>query len=70
MKKDDRVLGYVHKGQARAYPIKILIWHELVNGRIGGASKVVTYCPLCGTGMVFDTEVKRRCLTFGLLGLL
>ena len=60
LKKDDRVLGYVHNGQARAYPIKILNWHEIVNDRVGGASQVVTYCPLCGTGMVFDTEVKGR----------
>jgi hypothetical protein len=70
LKKDDRVLGYVHNGQARAYPIKILNWHEIVNDRVGGASRVVTYCPLCGTGMVFDTEVKGRNLTFGVLALL
>jgi hypothetical protein len=70
LKKDDRVLGYVHNGQARAYPIKILNWHEIVNDRVGGASQVVTYCPLCGTGMVFDTEVKGRHLTFGVSGLL
>jgi hypothetical protein len=70
LKKDDRVLGYVYKGQAKAYPIKILNWHEIVNDRVGGASKVVTYCPLCGTGMVFDTEVNGRNLTFGVSGLL
>ena len=70
LKKNDRVLGYVHNGQARAYPIKILNWHEIVNDRVGGASRVVTYCPLCRTGMVFDTEVKGRNLTFGVSGLL
>lgn len=70
LKKEDRVLGYVYKGQARAYPIKILNWHEIVNDRVGGDSRVVTYCPLCGTGMVFDTQVKRRNLTFGVSGLL
>ena len=70
LQKEDRVLGYVFKGQARAYPIKILNWHEIVNDRIGGTSRVVTYCPLCGTGMVFDTQVKGSNLTFGVSGLL
>ncbi len=70
LKKSDRVLGYVHNGQARAYPIKILNWHEIVNDRVGGSSRVVTYCPLCGTGMVFDSLVKGRNLTFGVSGLL
>jgi len=70
LKKKDRVLGIVHKGQSRAYPIKILNWHEIVNDRIGGDSRVVTYCPLCGTGMVFDTHVSGRKLTFGVSGLL
>jgi hypothetical protein len=70
LKKDDRVLGFVHKGQARAYPIKILNWHEIVNDRIGDASTVVTFCPLCGTGMVFDSQVNGRKLTFGVSGLL
>ncbi len=70
LKKDDRVLGYVHNGHARAYPIKILNWHEIVNDRVGGTSLVVTYCPLCGTGMVFDAQVKGRNLTFGVSGLL
>ena len=70
LKKEDRVLGYAYKGQARAYPIKILNWHEIVNDRVGGASRVVTYCPLCGTGMIFDPQVKGRNLTFGVSGLL
>jgi hypothetical protein len=70
LKKNDRVLGIVHQGRAKAYPIKILNWHEIVNDHIGGDARVVTYCPLCGTGMVFDTEVKGRKLTFGVSGLL
>jgi hypothetical protein len=68
--KTDRILGVVYQGQAKAYPIKIMNWHEIVNDRIGGASRVVTYCPLCGTGMVFDTQVNGRKLTFGVSGLL
>ena len=68
LKNDDRILGTVHKGQTKAYPVKILNWHEIVNDR--GSSRVVTYCPLCGTGMVFDTNVNGRELTFGVSGLL
>ncbi len=70
LKKHDRVLGYVNNGQARACPIKILNWHEIVNDRVGGTSIVVTCCPLCGTGMVFDFQVKGRKLTFGVSGTL
>ena len=70
LKKHDRILGIIQSGQAKAYPIKILNWHEIVNDRIGGTSVVVTYCPLCGTGMVFDTKVDGRKLTFGVSGLL
>lgn len=51
---DDRVLGLVHEGIARAYPVRILNWHEVVNDRIGSRAIVVTYCPLCGTGMAFE----------------
>ncbi|MEK9629206.1 MAG: DUF3179 domain-containing protein [Nitrospinota bacterium] len=70
MKNADRVLGFVHKGQARAYPIKILNWHEIVNDRVGDKAIVVSFCPLCGTGMVFDAHVKKRNLKFGVSGLL
>ncbi|MBI4383735.1 MAG: DUF3179 domain-containing protein [Nitrospinae bacterium] len=70
LKKTDRVLGLVLNGQARAYPVKILNWHEIVNDTIGGKPVVVTFCPLCGTGMVFDGEIDRRKFTFGVSGLL
>jgi hypothetical protein len=66
----DRVLGLVRNGQAKAYPIKILNWHEIVNDEIGGRAVVVTFCPLCGTGMVFDATVKGQSLSFGVSGLL
>jgi hypothetical protein len=70
LKNNDRALGIIHQDRAKAYPIKILNWHEIVNDHIGEDARVVTYCPLCGTGMVFDTEVKGRKLTFGVSGLL
>ncbi|MBI4390033.1 MAG: DUF3179 domain-containing protein [Nitrospinae bacterium] len=68
--KTDRVLGLVVNGQAKAYPVKILNWHEIVNDTVGGKPVVVTFCPLCGTGMVFDGEIDRRKFTFGVSGLL
>jgi hypothetical protein len=70
MQNEDRVLGFVHNDQARAYPIKILNWHEIVNDRVGGKPVVISFCPLCGTGMIFDSHVKNRNLKFGVSGLL
>jgi len=70
MRNDDRVLGFVYNNKARAYPIKILNWHEIVNDRVGGNPVVISFCPLCGTGMVFDANVKNRNLKFGVSGLL
>ena len=70
LKPDDRVLGFHRPGIARAYPISILNWHEVVNDRVGGEPIAVTFCPLCGTGMVFSTRVDGRDLTLGVSGLL
>ncbi len=70
MKDEDRVLGVARNGRAKAYPIKILNWHEIVNDTIGKQAVVVTFCPLCGTGMVFDGKINGRNLTFGVSGLL
>ncbi len=70
LKSDDRVIGLVVDGVAKAYPIKILNWHEIVNDKIKGRSFSVTFCPLCGTGMVFDARANGRELTFGVSGLL
>ena len=66
----DRVLGLFLDGRAKAYPIRILNWHEIVNDRIGDKGIVVTFCPLCGTGMIFDSNVNGKPTTFGVSGLL
>lgn len=66
----DRVLGLAIEGIARAYPVRILNWHEVVNDRFGNRAVVVTYCPLCGTGMAFDARVSSVEATFGVSGLL
>lgn len=70
---DDRepVLTYdPGTGPARAYPIRYLMWHEIVNDVVDGVPLAVTYCPLCNTGMVFDARIDGRALTFGVSGLL
>lgn len=70
LRDDDRVLGVAIAGVARAYPVRILNWHEVVNDRFGARAVVVTYCPLCGTGMAFDAQVGGRAASFGVSGLL
>ncbi len=62
------VIAFEHKGDARAYPLKVLIWHEIVNDTVGGIPVSVTYCPLCNSAIVFDRRVKDRILDFGTTG--
>lgn len=63
---DDVVLGYVTgSGQAYAYPIGILNFHEIINEELDDVPLLVTYCPLCRSGVVYDRGVDGRELTFG-----
>ncbi len=70
LKPEDRVMGIERHGERRAYPIRILNYHEIVNDRIGGEGVVITYCPLCGTGMAFSATVAGKARRFGVSGLL
>jgi len=70
LRKQDRVLSVEKDGEVRAYPFRILVWHEIVNDRFGTDSVAVTYCPLCGTAMVFDAVIDGMTRTFGVSGLL
>jgi len=70
LRDDDAVLGMVRNGIARAYPVRILNWHEVVNDRYGPDAVVISFCPLCGTGAAFDARVAGRTLSFGVSGLL
>ncbi len=63
-----RVIGLVVNGDARAYPLAILNWHEIVDDLVGGRPEVVTYCPLCGTGIVFNRTVGTEVLVFKVSG--
>jgi hypothetical protein len=70
LRDGDRVIGVYRNGLARAYPIRILDRHEVVNDVFDGEAILVTYCPLCYTGMVFSTQAKDFGLKFGVSGLL
>ncbi len=62
------VLALQIHGDARAYPLQILLWHEIVNDLVGGRAVAVTHCPLCNAGLVFDRVVGGRTLDFGTSG--
>lgn len=66
----DLVIAVERGGVSRAYPLRIMLWHEIANDRLGQEAIVVTYCPLCGTSVVFDGNVAGQTLSFGVSGLL
>lgn len=65
LEEEDPVVGYVAGGEAYAYPFKILNFHEIVNDELGGTPVLVTYCPLCRSGIVYDRRLDGRILSFG-----
>ncbi|MEN8097669.1 MAG: DUF3179 domain-containing protein [Chloroflexota bacterium] len=56
--------------EAVAYPLQILLWHEIVNDVVGGVPVAVTYCPLCNSAVVFERTIDGRVTEFGVSGLL
>ncbi len=64
------VLVVEHAGEARAYPLQILIWHELANDQIGELPVLVSYCPLCNSAIVFDRRLDGKIYDFGVSGML
>jgi uncharacterized protein DUF3179 len=68
----DLVLGLNINGDIRAYPLQILVWHEIVNDKVGGNTVAVTYCPLCFTNQVFNSTIiiygQQHVLQFGTSG--
>jgi len=69
---DDLVFGVEIAGDARAYPLRIMNWHEMANDVVGGVPVSLAYCTLCGAGILFDGRVAGRAapFTFGSSGLL
>jgi hypothetical protein len=57
---DDRVVGLTINGKIRAYPLKILTWHQVVDDSIAGEAVVITYCPLTGSAIVFGRTLGKR----------
>ncbi|WP_458206103.1 DUF3179 domain-containing protein [Haladaptatus sp. NG-SE-30] len=66
---NDEVIGIERAGQARAYPLRVLNWHEVVNDSLGGPL-LVTYCPLCGSGVAAIRAPRGEKTVFGVSGLL
>ncbi|RNJ80627.1 MAG: DUF3179 domain-containing protein, partial [Nitrosopumilus sp. B06] len=64
----DVVIGLYINGESRAYPLSILVWHEIVNDVVGGTPVSVTYCPLCYTNQVFERVIDGQTVEFGTSG--
>jgi len=62
------VISLALEGEARAYPLRILIWHEIVNDTVGTRPVAVTFCPLCNTALVFERSATGKVLDFGTTG--
>ncbi len=70
VESNEPVIALEHEGEDRAYPLQILIWHEIVNDVIGGDPLLVTFCPLCYSALVFERTVNGETLEFGVSGFL
>jgi len=76
LQDDDLVLGFVHEDDARAYPLRILDWHEIINDKFDNLSVSITYCPLTGSSVAIDISkggleyVDTNLKTFGVSGFL
>ncbi len=72
LRGDDLVFGVEINGDVRAYPLRIMGWHEMFNEVIGGVPVALAYCTLCGSGILFETAVEERAepLVFGSSGFL
>jgi Protein of unknown function (DUF3179) len=68
LKPREPVILFVHGNDPRAYPLQILIWHEIVNDMVGDLPVAITFCPLCNTAIAFDRRVQQKTLDFGTTG--
>ena len=68
--RKEPVIVVEYAGEQRAYPLQILMWHELVNDRIGDLPVLVSYCPLCNSAIVFDRRLDDEVYEFGVSGML
>lgn len=68
MSDSDTVIGLEINGESKAYPLFILVWHEIVNDKVGSVPVSVTYCPLCYTNQVFERIIDGQEVEFGTSG--
>ncbi|MBI3335149.1 MAG: DUF3179 domain-containing protein [Candidatus Portnoybacteria bacterium] len=68
LKDEEPGVAYSQGNTDRFYPYQILVWHEIVNDRVNGERILVTYCPLCLTGYIFDPVVQGERVGFGTSG--
>ena len=68
LEDEELVMVVEHGAEVKAYPLQILIWHEIVNDEVGGKPLTITFCPLCNTALVFERVVDGRVLDFGTTG--
>lgn len=66
----DRIVAVTMNDESRAYPIRMLNWHEIVNDELGGVPIAVVYCPLCDSVTVVDRRMDEEILEFGVSGML
>ena len=67
---NEPVIALEIEGDARAYPLQVVTWHEIVNDTVGDVPVVVTFCPLCNSALVFDRRFDGQVFEFGVSGLL
>ncbi len=70
LRDDEAVFGVAIGGEARAYPLRMLDWHELLNDVVGGEPVSLSYCTLCGSAVLYSTRTRGAPYTFGTSGLL
>lgn len=70
LKDSDRVFGVALEGESRAYPLRIMDWHEMANDVVGGIPVSLSYCTLCGSAILYKGRVDNQTFTFGSSGLL
>jgi hypothetical protein len=65
---NELVLALIYKGEKRVYPLQILVWHEIVNDFIADDPILITYCPLCGSGIAYERTLNGQEVEFGTSG--
>jgi len=65
---NELVLAIIYKGVKRVYPLQIMVWHEIVNDNIADDPILITYCPLCGSGIAYERKINGEEVEFGTSG--